>query len=414
MSHVFFSYAREDRARVKSLVETIEAHGLVTWWDRELIAGDRFAEQIEHALQSASAVVVCWSTYAVQSSWVRDEASRAMERGILVPVLFDLVSPPLGFGAIQAEDLSDWQAGQGDDPRLRSFVAAVIRAMDKAKRGRGRLGDQITLQIGPRGNERRRLTWIGDGSGFSDIEGSPELVTIPAGSFVMGAPDTELMSRDCERPCRRVHIERPFAISRHPVTAAQWQKFTNSQAGAHQPPDRGWGGGSRPVVDVNYADAESYANWLTGLTGKSYRLPSEAEWEYACRADTMAPFWWGDSIHPDWANYLATSSYNDSPKGDYRARALPSDWFAANPWGLQAMHGNVWEWVSDCWHANYTHAPQNALPWGAERGGDAETRVLRGGSWSDPPHMLRCAARRDAPSYARNDNKGFRVLRELG
>ena len=152
---------------------------------------------------------------------------------------------------------------------------------------------------------------------------------------------------------------------------------------------------------------------LSGLTGKDYRLPSEAEWEYCCRArkgkDT--PFWWGSSISTSQANYDGNYTYGDGPKGEYRKQTVPVDSFAPNPFGLYQVHGNVLEWCEDNWHEDYSeNPPTDGTAW---KGGDASLRVLRGGCWDDFPHILRSAYRYwDRPDY-RDLNVGFRVARTL-
>ncbi|MBT3072041.1 formylglycine-generating enzyme family protein [Rhodomicrobium sp. Az07] len=254
----------------------------------------------------------------------------------------------------------------------------------------------------------------GSGEYFKDATYSPQLVIVPPGYYTMGAPTSEYLSADSERPTRRVHIPQAFAIGRFPVTRKEWMHFaTDSGERGYFPLNRGWGDDLYPVVDVSFDDALSYIEWLAKKTGRAYRLPSEAEWEYSARAGTTTAYWWGDRIDPSRANYNAQVSYNGSHVGNYLARTSKCDCFSANDWGLHDAHGNVWEWVQDCWHDTYQNAPSSSNPWEVERGGNPRFRVLRGGSWSDPPQWLRSAARNDADRSTRNDNKGFRVIREL-
>jgi formylglycine-generating enzyme required for sulfatase activity len=151
--------------------------------------------------------------------------------------------------------------------------------------------------------------------------------------------------------------------------------------------------------------------WLSEATGKSYRLPSEAEWEYACRAGTKTAFSFGDTITTDQANYDGNFTYNGSPRGAYRRGTTPVGTFAANPWGLFDMHGNVWEWVQDVVHDNYDGAPLDGSAW--EEGGDQARRILRGGSWLYNPRYLRSALRNGFSAALSNDIVGFRVVRDL-
>jgi formylglycine-generating enzyme required for sulfatase activity len=161
---------------------------------------------------------------------------------------------------------------------------------------------------------------------------------------------------------------------------------------------------------VSWDDAAAYAKWLSGKTGKSYRLLSEAEFEYVARAGTTTPFWWGRSISTSQANYDGNYTYAGSPKGEYRARPTPVKSFQPNPWGLYQVHGNVWEWCADCWNGNYEGAPDDGTLWTT---GDCAFRVLRGGSWYNFPWDLRAAYRiRDFAGF-RGVIAGFRVARTL-
>jgi formylglycine-generating enzyme required for sulfatase activity len=164
------------------------------------------------------------------------------------------------------------------------------------------------------------------------------------------------------------------------------------------------------VVNVSWDDAGTYAAWLSGKTGKSYRLLSEAEREYVTRAGTRTAFWWGAGISLKQSNYDGTFIYGNSSTGEYRRRTLPVDSFQPNPWGLYQVHGNVWEWTQDCWHENYTGAPSDGSAWVSE---GCSYRMVRGGSWAAYPGDLRAAQRgRFAPDF-RSNSHGFRLARAL-
>ena len=164
-----------------------------------------------------------------------------------------------------------------------------------------------------------------------------------------------------------------------------------------KPGDLGWGRANRPVINVSWNDAQAYCAWLTEQTGRAYRLPSEAQWEYACRAGTTTPFHFGARITTDQANFDGNYTYNGSAKGEYREQTVPVGSFPPNAFGLYDMHGNVWEWCQDAWHGNYKDAPTDGSAWEAK--GDL-SRVLRGGSWSYNPRDCRAAYRYDsAPDY---------------
>jgi formylglycine-generating enzyme required for sulfatase activity len=236
------------------------------------------------------------------------------------------------------------------------------------------------------------------------------MVVIPAGSFTMGSPDDEELRTDDEGPQHPVTIAKPFALGKYEVTFAEWDACVADRGCEHQANDRGWGRGQGPVIDVSWNDAKAYAAWLSRKTGKIYRLPSEAEWEYAARAGTTTPFSTGATISTDQANYNGEHVYGRGRKGVYRKQTIPVGSFAPNPFGLHDMHGNVWEWVEDCWNENYDEAPKDGSPWLT---GDCSRRVLRGGSWSFGTRHLRSAAREGYATSDRFDSRGFRVARSL-
>jgi formylglycine-generating enzyme required for sulfatase activity len=165
-------------------------------------------------------------------------------------------------------------------------------------------------------------------------------------------------------------------------------------------------------VCVNWKDARAYVAWLSEATGYTYRLLSEAEWEYAARAGTTEPFWWGSSITPAQANYKGDYVYEGGGgEGEYRQSTVPVGSFEPNPWGLYNVHGNIWEWCEDTWHENYTGAPADGSAW--VESGDGDRRVVRGGSWGSNPRGLRSAFRFRSSTGVRSSNLGFRVGRTL-
>jgi formylglycine-generating enzyme required for sulfatase activity len=236
----------------------------------------------------------------------------------------------------------------------------------------------------------------------------PEMVVVPAGSFVMGSPASEIDREEGESQVR-VDIARPFAVGRHPVTFDEWDAFT-AEGGCDnfRPIDFGWGRRDRPVINVCWHDAKSYVSWLSAKTGKAFRLLAEAEWEYAARAGTSTPFWWGSSIDPEQANYDGRFTYANGVKGAFRARTVAVNSFSSNPWGLYDVHGNVWEWTEDHWHESHTGNPGDGSP---RLDGDYDQRVLRGGAWDSDPSRLRGAFRLGSHGGIRY--YGFRVARAL-
>ena len=229
----------------------------------------------------------------------------------------------------------------------------------------------------------------------------PEMVVIPAGSFQMGCV-SGIDCFDVEKPVQEVKID-SFALSKYEVTFEEYDAFTDA-TGRERADDQGWGRGRRPVIKVSWHDAVAYAEWLSEQTGERYRLPSEAEWEYAARAGTKTAYSWGNDIGRNRANCNGCAS----PLGGLRTTPVGS--FAANAWGVHDMHGNVWEWVQDCWNDNYEGTPTDGSAWLL---GNCSVRVMRGGSWFDRPKGLRSAFRNWYSTFIRFNYFGFRVARDF-
>ncbi len=241
---------------------------------------------------------------------------------------------------------------------------------------------------------------------FRDFDTAPEMIVVPPGEFMMGSPDGE--GSQSERPQHKVTIGYAFAVSIAPVTLGEFAAFvpatnhgTGSDADAASWRDPGFRqDDDHPVVRVNWHDAQAYVAWLKERSGRSYRLLSEAEWEYCCRAGTTSAYSTGDSITPDQANFYPNHQGTTSVFK-----------FPPNAFGLRDMHGNVWEWCADNWHDDYTGTPpMDGSVWA---GGDESLRVLRGGSWYFDPLCLRSAYRSHNLSGYRFLDFGFRVARTL-
>jgi formylglycine-generating enzyme required for sulfatase activity len=242
-----------------------------------------------------------------------------------------------------------------------------------------------------------------------------EMVEIPAGSFVMGAPESEKESRDNERPQRDVSVP-TFCMGKYPITQAQWGVVaTLPQINQELNPDpSNFKGDQCPVEQVSWLDAMEFCRRLSKHTRREYRLPSEAEWEYACRAGTTTPFHFGETITTDYVNYDGGYPYGDAPKGEDRNDTTDVGSFkAANTFGLYDMHGNVWEWCADDWHDSYEGAPKDAQIWikDIKNYEDPESvKLLRGGSWSFFARYCRSACRYYDLARSRNFIVGFRVV----
>ena len=246
-------------------------------------------------------------------------------------------------------------------------------------------------------------TGAGAGIGQTALERelAGEMVSIPAGSFRMG--DLSGAGDDNEKPVRSVSVP-AFRMGKYEVTFAQWDAcVADGGCDGYTPDAEGWGRGNRPVINVSWNDTQFFIDWLNMKTGGNYRLPTEAEWEYAGRAGSTTKYSWGNDIGSNRANC------DNDDCGDSWEYTAPVGSFPANPWGLHDMHGNVWEWVQDCWHDNYEGAPTDGSAWTS---GECSRRVIRGGSWHFPARDLRSASRGGGGRTYRSDYVGFRLAQD--
>jgi formylglycine-generating enzyme required for sulfatase activity len=232
----------------------------------------------------------------------------------------------------------------------------------------------------------------------------PQMVMVASGSYMMGSPTTEEGHDWTESPQHTVTIAKPFAVSEYEITFAEWDACTK-YGDCPFISDSGFGRGQQPVIGVTWEDAQHYAEWLSKMTGKKYRLLDESEYEYAARAGTVTAYPWGDDV-----GKARTDCYGCGTKWDNKTPA-PVGSFAANGFGLYDMVGNVWEWTLDCWHDNYDNAPADGSDWAAS--GDCSKHVVRGGSYVSFPAAVRCADRWGYPTSGRFDSVGFRLARTL-
>ena len=237
-----------------------------------------------------------------------------------------------------------------------------------------------------------------------------EMVLVPGGTYLMGSPDTEKQRFGEEGPQHNVEIG-GFYMGKFEVTQAQWQAVASLPKVNRDlnPNPSNFEGVNRPVQKVSFQDAVEFCDRLSRKTGRPYRLPSEAQWEYACRAGTTTPFHFGEALPGDLVNYDARSPYEKGEKGDYRKTTLPAGSLnAPNAFGLYDMHGSLWEWCLDPWHSDYKGAPRDGSSW--ESGGNNSLRVIRGGAWNRIANHCRSAYRLKNPASERLDVIGFRVV----
>ena len=319
-------------------------------------------------------------------------------------------------GAKTREALRQWQASRGEEATgyLEVEPAKVLLAS----------GEQAAAEA-----ERRRQE-LEPGRRFRNCDACPEMVVVPAGSYMMGSPVDEEGRRDNEGPQHRVTIAEPFAVGVHEVTRGEFGRFaqeTGRSMGTCRIWDRGqdkwvepqalnWRNPGfeqtdrHPVVCVNWDDAQAYGRWLSRETGERYRLLSESEWEYVARAGSTGPFHTGATISPEQANYNGNHAYGSGRKGVYRERTLPVGSFTPNAYGLHDVHGNVSEWVQDCSNNNYRGAPDSGRTW---ESGYCSWRIGRGGSWYVRPSALRSAYRSAYSAGFRLNYFGFRIAQTL-
>ena len=252
----------------------------------------------------------------------------------------------------------------------------------------------VTAPASRAGPDQDRLP----GETFRDCPDCAELVVAPSGAFEMGSA-----VKPAEQPGHHVTIARNFAIARRETTFAEWDRCVAAGGCAYTPPDRGWGRGDRPVTNVSWDDAKEFVAWLSQTTGKPYRLPTEAEWEYAARGGSTSPYWWGEDVG---AARAQCADCGDRDPG----KTAPAGSFRPNAFGLYDTAGNAAEWVEDCWNSSYRGAPADGSAWTS---GDCSLRVLRGGSFADKAVSVRSAARFRYDEDVRYYANGFRVARDL-
>jgi formylglycine-generating enzyme required for sulfatase activity len=360
-----------------------------------------------------------------ENDFVRIEVREALKRGIpVVPVILEGARMPEA--SELPADLSKLIRRQAEFVEFRTFDTDVARLID-------RLGITDPSKRDPKPEPDSVVREL---RSFKDFPEAPEMIWVPKGYFIMGSPPDELGRSKYEGPRHEVIIPQDFAIGRYPVTRDEFHAFVTAagyspKGGVYIWSGREWAlssrnswrnpgfgqDGNHPVVCLNTQDIDAYIAWLnTKVSGRVYRLPSEAEWEYACRAGTASPFWWGTAITAAQANYNGNHIYQGGgEKGEYRQKTVPVHSFKPNPWGLYQMLGNVWERCQDRWNENSYKEKHFTLN---ESGaalmiGDSEHCVVRGGSWESEPARLRAAFRTRGSLKNRYSDRGFRVVRTL-
>lgn len=413
--------------------------------------GEHWPKRLDQALAASRFLIPVLSPRFFRSEPCRDELRKflaheqAAGRDDLILPIYLVDAPVLDRPHLTAADELARAIAERQrwDWRPHAFAALTEPTVRKAVRELARaIGDRLDRELSPIPNRAGALPTPSPrsppvrrpGDIFRDVDEPwcPELVVIPPGSFTMGSPATEEGRYEDEGPQREVRLARSFAMGRYTVTRGQFARFVaatnhDMSGGAYAwtgqdwklMTDRDWRNpgftqtDAHPVVCVSWHDAQAYVGWLAQRTGQPYRLPTEAEWEYAARAGTTTPFWNGATISTVQANYDGNYTYAAGAKGIYRQGTVAVDdpSFSASSFKLCHVHGNVREWVQDCYANSYEGAPLDGHL--SVDITDCLKRVLRGGSWDEDPSVLRCADRNGDLSNGRDSLTSFRVARML-
>ncbi len=447
---IFISYAREDQTRIEALYQKLVAAGYQPWLDREhIVPGQRWEPIIKQALKRSDFVLVCLSVTSINKrGFLQKEIKQALEQADekleedvwLIPVRLDDCEAPDALSDIQWVDLFE---PHGFDDLLRA-LAFQLKRMGKtvpapqlkpqplpatpapvAPKSGGSPLDFITVNVDERGKVIERVTRQARRS-IEDLGAGVtiEVVEIPGGEFWMGSNESEAQAAFAEAkryyegaqekwykaevPRHRVKLS-PFRMGMHSVTQAQWYEVMGDLPEIEEK----LRGDNHPIVNVSWEEAVEFCKELTRRTNHQYRLPTEAEWEFACRAGTTSPFTFGPTLTPEIANYWWSHPYADGPKKEALQKTLPvGSLGVANAFGLCDMHGNVWEWCSD-WYSEsyYEECRKQSMMIDPQGPATGSYRVIRGGGWSGLAVYCRSAHRYRIAPGDRSDYLGFRLVR---
>ncbi len=418
VKRLFISYSRDDiefaRTLKSHLNPLIHSGQLSVFFDTDNIKkGDEWEREINRELDQADAFIFLISHNYFSSEFVLEkEMPRMIQRYRADKVkIWPFYLAPYSWGHFKFEGLhlSVFQAIGPYDVSERLIPLLDLNPSDQAKQftrifeevmnwvDQGNRERPASKESGQPVKQKHKIEFQHD---LANGGKGPEMVIIPAGDFMMGSANTESDSRPTEKPQHQVSLQ-SFAMGKYPVSFEEYDQFAEATR-RNKPGDKGWGRGTRPVINVSWQDVNAYIAWLNKQTGGDYRLPSEAEWEYAARAGNPASWFWGNdkSKAGESAWFSENSNGQTQPVGQKKA----------NDFNLHDMAGNVWEWVEDCWHEDYKKAPDDGSAWLEADGGKCNQRVLRGGSWGYSPDLLRSANRNGGNPDFRGDFIGFRVV----
>ncbi|TRU18850.1 MAG: TIR domain-containing protein [Microcystis aeruginosa Ma_QC_B_20070730_S2] len=454
---IFLAHASDDKPAVLALYNRLKQAGYKPWLDKkDLIAGQIWRNEIPKVIKASQIFLACLSAKSAnKQGYIQRELRIALDiLGEMLPGTIFFI--PMRLEECEIPDLRLAEVGLNlrDIHRLDYWEEDGFEQLERAITYQFKLEPEEPIQPGIVPEEPKQLLsvfnfeivrvnakgeqikkeskqsqYFGEDLG-NDI--TLEMVAIPGRTFTMGSPAGE--GDNDEKPQHQVTVP-PFFMGKYPITQAQWQAIASrtdlkvkqdlepKPAYFKDRPDSD----RRPVEWVSWYDAIEFCARLSKLTGREYRLPSEAEWEYACRAGTTTPFYFGETITGELANYNAGYTYADEPKGEYRDQTTPVGQFPPNAFGLYDMHGNVWEWCLDPWHESYQDKTRtDSEVWDEEQSeeqylldknnviqllSDKRARVLRGGSWLNDPRYCRSANRNwYFPDDRINFINGFRVV----
>jgi formylglycine-generating enzyme required for sulfatase activity len=439
LADIFISYKKEDFTSAEGVATALRGEGFSVWWDDGLTPKAAWDATLEREIAAATSVVVLWSPRSVSSEWVRTEAHYAQDKAKLVPVMIETCALPLAFMLRQTINLSTWKGDRtdrqwrklliwiadlvGGKPGDASMPQALAAQPNRFREAIGRLASGDAIVDGTFVNASTPA-----GTAFRDGEHGPVMRVLPPGAFVLGAPPGDPDCTPVEGPQRRVEIPVPFAMGVFPVRVSEFRAVMGAPAATQdaKSPARGWLGRlfgapppapvptplstpsnpALPLTRISFDDAQEFVARISAATGEAYRIPSETEWEYACRARSKSRYSWGDTIDASDAAFAWEGSGMRTPL----IGAVEPGSFTPNGFGLYDMHGNVREWTADLWHESYDATPLDGSP---ATDGHGSMYVVRGGGWSDGPALLRSSARMRATRTARLDVIGLRVARAL-
>jgi formylglycine-generating enzyme required for sulfatase activity len=436
---IFLAHASEDKPAVLVLHERLKQAGYKPWLDeKDLIPGQNWRSVIPKAIANSQLFIACLSQRSIaKQGFVQREFKMALNQYAdrppnsiyLIPLRLDECDIPdlrqeeYGLNLRDLHWLDYWEENgfeqleraityqfnpEPEEPKKPVIVTPPLSVFNFEIVRVNAKGEQINKESKQSQYFREDL-----GNGIT-----LEMVAIPGGTFTMGTEDEEIERLvkkfnwegfRWERPQHRVTVS-SFYMGRYPITQTQWKAIAATakiDIDLETNPSK-FKGDELPVERVNWYQATEFCKRLSRETKQEYRLPSEAEWEYACRAGTTTPFYFGETITGELANYRASETYADEPKGEYREETTPVGQFPPNAFGLYDMHGNVWEWCADTWHDNYEGAPTDGSVW-IENGND-NSSPLRGGCCGSSPDLCRSAYRYVDDRSAYSYDYGFRVV----